>query len=553
MNDTATTDSTVAETGARVGQDGDRVPDAVVVPPRAKNSLHMLWLFVYGHVLFFFLKLCYRPLLRDVMSLAVHLEDAVFPGLRRHGQRWLTLRLTRRDESHELSAVGGDERFELPGLGGLARALAHLDIGEVRLDTYLEYGQIVDAFVLLRYVAPHLGDAEPRDDCPATWSRTIIASAMVGARGFHNFCSTMRFDRTRKLFEVEYTFCELVFSHVVKSIVARYSRTRDHRALFAAAPFVTLAMLLLFSAIGLCLLGDYTVGAWLYIGVAIVTSVGLGYAVYGFGAQLYAQEHQSALARGYVTKIQELLTQIEASYEQLRDLEKLRDDLVHMIVHDMKNPLFSMVLVLELLKQEGAGKLDEEDAQHVDELLALTRGLVEMVSSLLDVSRLEEGKMPVHREPCDLVAVATEAVERLWPLARRKELRVERPDTQVSVFCDPELIGRVVANLVSNGMRYAKRGGTVTISFRAKEGSGEVRVTDTGPGIPAKYRQHIFEKFGRVEGEVERMAYSTGLGLTFCKLAIEANNGTIGVESEEGRGSCFWFALPRSDDTTTKD
>jgi signal transduction histidine kinase len=122
------------------------------------------------------------------------------------------------------------------------------------------------------------------------------------------------------------------------------------------------------------------------------------------------------------------------------------------------------------------------------------------------------------------------------------------------VVCDGELIQRVLVNLLGNATKFMSAGGEIRISIAPKEGDWMISVTDTGPGIPPQYHEKIFDKFGQVDTESGRKKYSTGLGLTFCKLAVEAHGGRIGVESCVGKGSTFWFILPvRKDGTTEKE
>ena len=170
--------------------------------------------------------------------------------------------------------------------------------------------------------------------------------------------------------------------------------------------------------------------------------------------------------------------------------------------------------------------------------------LVGMVNSLLDVNRLEQGEMPLHVTVSDMDALVQEAVGSLGSLVRPQALRYQKPSPPVMVSCDADLIVRVIANLVGNAMKFTPKDGAVTISVENQDGGAALRVTDTGIGIPEEYHGKIFEKLGQVVSRQQRETNSTGLGLTFCKLAVEAHGGEIGVESEPGKGSAFWFTLP---------
>ncbi len=165
-----------------------------------------------------------------------------------------------------------------------------------------------------------------------------------------------------------------------------------------------------------------------------------------------------------------------------------------------------------------------------------------MVSSVLDVSRLETGKMPLNRQACDLAVVAREVVDSLGPAVGQRRLSVESEAAPVLAFGDPEIIRRVIANLLGNALKFTPKDGQILVTVSRKDSMARVAVTDNGKGIPAEYHARIFEKFGQVDKQAPRQ--STGLGLTFCKLAVEAHGGQIGVESEIGKGSTFRFTLP---------
>ena len=243
-------------------------------------------------------------------------------------------------------------------------------------------------------------------------------------------------------------------------------------------------------------------------------------------------------------ELQRQRRELAESYERLRDVEKLRDDLVHMIVHGMRSPLTGIVGMLGILRLDLQETLDEEQAVDFD--MALTSGntLNEMVSSLLDVSRMEAGEMPLARREVDLREVVAGAIDSLGAMVKRCRVVFAPPEQPVMAHCDPEVTRRIVANLVSNAIQFTPPEGEVRIAVSS--GGHSVTVTDTGPGIPPQYHARIFEKFGQVEMREGGRKYSTGLGLAFCKLAVEAHGGEIGVDSEVGRGSTFWIVLPHS-------
>ncbi|MBU1694544.1 MAG: response regulator [Verrucomicrobia bacterium] len=243
--------------------------------------------------------------------------------------------------------------------------------------------------------------------------------------------------------------------------------------------------------------------------------------------------------------LHQLHDQLQQSCDQLRHTEKLRDNLMHLIVHDMKTPITAIAGYLELLFLDGKDHLSETLLEYVQEALSATRRLLRMTTTLLDLSRLEENKMPLSIRPCDVKGAALKAFEEVEVLAREKAIRFVFPEESFMAQCDAEILGRVFTNLFENAIKFEPSGGCVRVAFRGDAGWVRIEVTDNGPGIPPEYHGKIFEKFGQVELRTVGKMYSAGLGLAFCKLAVEAHGGGIGVESEVGRGSRFWFTLPQ--------
>lgn len=236
--------------------------------------------------------------------------------------------------------------------------------------------------------------------------------------------------------------------------------------------------------------------------------------------------------------------QLAESYEKLQNLERLRDGLVHMIVHDMRSPLTGIICMLGMLKAEMVDTRDGEWLAGFNAALASANMLREMISSLLDVSRMEASKMPLDLHRVDLRGVIADGIASLVALAGQRRLTFTPPERPAMVFCDPDVTRRIVVNLVANAIKFTPPAGDVRIVVSSGERGVRVTVTDTGPGIPQEYHVRIFEKFGQVPTRGEGQKHSTGLGLAFCKLAAEAQGGEIGVDSEVGKGSVFWFVLP---------
>jgi len=240
---------------------------------------------------------------------------------------------------------------------------------------------------------------------------------------------------------------------------------------------------------------------------------------------------------------------LEETNKKLMELERLRENLTNMIIHDMRSPLTAIMSMFELLKMELEGKAEPQVMHYIGSGMSSAKSLIEMINSLLDISRLEEGRMPLEISRNRIGEIVDDAMKSLEPLiiGSKYEVRVEKNGLEnVVVNCDREIIKRVILNLVTNSLKHSMSKSPIKVTVSLEDGFVIVSVIDDGIGIPKDYHQKIFEKFGQVEMRERRQKYSTGLGLTFCKLAIEAHNGRIGLESEAGKGSRFFFMLPVS-------
>lgn len=237
--------------------------------------------------------------------------------------------------------------------------------------------------------------------------------------------------------------------------------------------------------------------------------------------------------------------ELRESLDKLRGLERLRDDLVHMLVHDMRSPLMAIMGHLSMVEDEAKAKLS---ADSVSDLMAAMRGAEEiarMANDLIDVSRLEAQQLPIDWREHDMGTLIRDVAQAFAALDGCRALELRVPE-QLPLRCDGGLVRRVLENLLGNAIKHTPVSSAIHVAAEALAGGARVTVADDGPGIPSEARERIFDKFAVGAVRRELRYHSSGLGLAFCKLAISAHGGRIGVEARQPRGSLFWFELPAS-------
>jgi len=245
--------------------------------------------------------------------------------------------------------------------------------------------------------------------------------------------------------------------------------------------------------------------------------------------------HEVALRVSNAVRAKRVYDELQHNYGRLQRFEELRETLTHMLVHDLRTPLTGIIGYVQLLRRTAAERLKPDELDTLGQVREMTRTLVEMVSGILDVSRLESDQLPLAVQALDVPQLVHEAIESLGAL-EDKSVVCEGLDG-LKLEGDPQLLRRVLTNLLGNALRYTRSGGEVRVEGRR----GELRIIDKGPGLPADQAARIFDKYAQAG---EKLAYTSGLGLTFCKMVVEKHGGTIGVDSEPGKGAQFWVRLP---------
>ncbi len=230
-------------------------------------------------------------------------------------------------------------------------------------------------------------------------------------------------------------------------------------------------------------------------------------------------------------------------------LERVREDLTHMIVHDLRNPLSSIMSSLELIRM---GLEDPKLGIPLGQLFASAQRsgerLFSLIDSILDVARLESGRAELTWQSIDVRELVEEALEQVRPVVIAREIYLESslPENLPTPVGDRRLLLRTLVNLLDNAIKFTPPGGKIRVDVQPFASDMLLfAVSDTGPGIPPEYQERIFDRFARMPGQ---SVQGTGIGLTFCKLAVESHGGRIWVESRPGEGATFKFTLPLRQD-----
>ncbi len=213
--------------------------------------------------------------------------------------------------------------------------------------------------------------------------------------------------------------------------------------------------------------------------------------------------------------------------KQLNELNQFKENMTGMIVHDLKNPLN---IVLNYSNEE--------------KVLFAARQMLNLVHNILDVQRHEQSEMIIERKPISVKKLVGHALVQVGYLFTERNINLDNSShDNIIVEVDHNIMVRVLVNLLSNAVKYSPRQGTIGIFSEMDGTKVKIEVSDQGPGISEDKRKIIFQKFGQVTKQKTGEMESTGLGLAFCKMAVEAHHGTIGFDSEEGKGSTFWFTI----------
>ncbi|MGI0134286.1 MAG: sensor histidine kinase, partial [Candidatus Micrarchaeaceae archaeon] len=247
-------------------------------------------------------------------------------------------------------------------------------------------------------------------------------------------------------------------------------------------------------------------------------------------------------------QVSDATRKLRRTNQRLRELDETKDDFISMASHQLRTPLTSVKGYLSLVLEGDAGKLNETQAKMLRQAFSSSQRMVFLITDLLNISRLKTGKFVIDAAPVDLSALVQEEVEQLHESAevKRITLTYTKPATFPKLMLDDTKVRQVIMNYIDNALYYTPVGGTVAVELAERPSTVELRVTDTGIGVPKSEQPHLFTKFYRATNARKTRPDGTGLGLFMAKKAVTAQGGSIIFSSREGHGSTFGFLFSKT-------
>ncbi|WP_053234569.1 ATP-binding protein [Sandaracinus amylolyticus] len=289
----------------------------------------------------------------------------------------------------------------------------------------------------------------------------------------------------------------------------------------------------------------------------------------GHRAYLTSQMHVASVRESY-RELTEKTQRLQEAYDRLKELDRLKSNFLATVSHELRTPLTSIIGYSDMLASGIAGELNGEQQEFVETIRSKGDHLLALITSLLDLNKLEQGNLPLRREPVAPSALIDDLAKTVLPQAQKKGVKVE-VDVQGArdpMPLDPVRIKQVLFNLAENAIKFTPKGGSVRFGVRATEmvdgaddegalglvlmaaprRAVEFWISDSGIGIPSSEHQKIFDAFYQVDGSSTREHGGTGLGLSIVKRLVDAHGGRVWVESKPGEGATFRVAIPEPDE-----
>jgi signal transduction histidine kinase len=280
--------------------------------------------------------------------------------------------------------------------------------------------------------------------------------------------------------------------------------------------------------------------SWWAISIYILLSIAVIYlAMWLYARRLKLQkEYLELVVEERTGEIIEQARELKTINEKLVEMDKFKQGITSMIVHDLKNPINAII-----------NSSDKQPETQLERIKQTGRQMLNLVLNILDVSKYEEAKIELTIANRNLHNISSKAIEQVHFLSTEKNITLSNLiKPELGIRADAEMIERVFVNILTNAIKYTPNNGLIVLKADAQSEDGflKISITDNGIGIPADKTHLVFQRFGQVVAKNSGSVRSTGLGLTYCKMVIEAHGGNIGVESEQEKGSTFWFTLPAS-------
>jgi two-component system sensor histidine kinase BarA len=282
-------------------------------------------------------------------------------------------------------------------------------------------------------------------------------------------------------------------------------------------------------------------------------------------AHLTSEMHVASVRASY-RELAEKTVSLQGAYERLKELDQLKSNFLATVSHELRTPLTSIIGYSEMLESGIAGELQNEQREFVETIRTKGEQLLALITSLLDLSKLEQGVVRLDTMPLDVAAIVDDIAKTFHPHAVKKEIKIVAhvgEDLPV-VMGDAMRMKQILSNLAENAIKFTPRGGTVTFVAEAREVEDEdglgaalmaeprrgvaFLVRDSGPGMPRNELPRIFDAFYQVDGGSTREHGGTGLGLSIVKRLVDAHKGTITVDSALGKGTEFTVMIPEPED-----
>lgn len=257
------------------------------------------------------------------------------------------------------------------------------------------------------------------------------------------------------------------------------------------------------------------------------------------GGELAVEFSLKEFSLSYGVRLLAIILDVTERYE----IQKMRQAFVAMVSHELRTPLTGVRAFLSLLAA-GAIQSDSVEQKAIAAETSVGR-LISLVNELLDLEKLESGTLSLNLKEVAVSTILELSDQAVAEVAEKKEIYIDLPYSDATLVADRDRLIQVLVNLLSNAIKFSPEKGGIRVSVDEEPDYIEFRVKDRGRGIPARYKDLVFERFQQVEASDSTKKGGTGLGLPICKAIVEQHGGTIGVQSEEGQGSEFWFKIPR--------